>query len=390
MINRRLATAAAGIVGCVSSSVLGQCWYTVEVFDGPGPGYTFVNDMNEAGQIVGSTSGDVGWYWTPSTGVVAMPFASGVVVSSARGINDILGPDGIGQITGELVSAGQGNGYVYDDSGLRLLMPTPPLVSALGNAINDSGWVAGRMWSPADTVAGLWIGDQVTGLRGEVETELADDMNVHGAIVGRTSQLTMAFIWDGGQFTIVKANPGAFAIQPSGMNDANQFVGRHVYLHTIGSRAVLWTGAELIELESWEADAETQAHDINNAGDIVGSTTLNSNEDRAVLWRNGVPFGLQTMLVGDSQTDLWDARVINDAGQIACFGFDHRVGAIVGARLTPMGNATPDLNSDGYIDTADLDTLLAAWGGPSAADLNCDGDTDSFDLALLLSQWSAR
>lgn len=46
-----------------------------------------------------------------------------------------------------------------------------------------------------------------------------------------------------------------------------------------------------------------------------------------------------------------------------------------------------DLNNDGFVDGADLGTLLGAWGTP-AADLNGDGTTDGADLGTLLGNWS--
>lgn len=49
-----------------------------------------------------------------------------------------------------------------------------------------------------------------------------------------------------------------------------------------------------------------------------------------------------------------------------------------------------DTNDDGTVDSADLGTLLSAWGpcGKCAADLNDDGEVDSADLGALRS--SAR
>ncbi len=53
--------------------------------------------------------------------------------------------------------------------------------------------------------------------------------------------------------------------------------------------------------------------------------------------------------------------------------------------LPPAGPA--DFNGDGFINGADLATLLASWGGPGG-DLNGDGVTDGIDLATLLADWT--
>jgi len=58
--------------------------------------------------------------------------------------------------------------------------------------------------------------------------------------------------------------------------------------------------------------------------------------------------------------------------------------------ITPSGkcgSACPaDFNNDGVVDSADLGTLLAAWG-TAGGDTNSDGTTDSADLGDLLAAW---
>ncbi len=49
---------------------------------------------------------------------------------------------------------------------------------------------------------------------------------------------------------------------------------------------------------------------------------------------------------------------------------------------------SPDLNSDGEVDGADLGILLNAWGAPGCdGDLNGDGTVDGADLGILLNAW---
>jgi hypothetical protein len=50
---------------------------------------------------------------------------------------------------------------------------------------------------------------------------------------------------------------------------------------------------------------------------------------------------------------------------------------------------SPDLNSDGMVDGADLGMLLAEWGIAGAGDLNGDGLVDGADLGILLSYWGS-
>lgn len=54
----------------------------------------------------------------------------------------------------------------------------------------------------------------------------------------------------------------------------------------------------------------------------------------------------------------------------------------------PDTQATPDLNGDGVVNSADLADLLNQWGTSGLADLNSDGIVSSPDLAALLNAWS--
>ena len=62
-------------------------------------------------------------------------------------------------------------------------------------------------------------------------------------------------------------------------------------------------------------------------------------------------------------------------------------------RLVLHAQCPADLNGDGFVDGADLGTMLAGWGpcqtqNPSCVpDLNFDGIVDGGDLAILLAGW---
>lgn len=58
---------------------------------------------------------------------------------------------------------------------------------------------------------------------------------------------------------------------------------------------------------------------------------------------------------------------------------------------SPSGGASSDLNDDGFVDGADVNVMLAAWGACGAtcpADLNHDGEVAGADLTILLGEWS--
>lgn len=56
-----------------------------------------------------------------------------------------------------------------------------------------------------------------------------------------------------------------------------------------------------------------------------------------------------------------------------------------------LPNCRPDINGDGYVNSADLAALLGAWGSvcllPCPEDINRDGVVNSSDLAILLGAW---
>lgn len=83
---------------------------------------------------------------------------------------------------------------------------------------------------------------------------------------------------------------------------------------------------------------------------------------------------------------------INDRGDVAIrIVFTDDTGAVVVAQRPDPCAA--DLNSDGFVDAADLAILLGDWGstGPvgEGADVDWDGDTDGADLGALLGAWGA-
>jgi hypothetical protein len=76
---------------------------------------------------------------------------------------------------------------------------------------------------------------------------------------------------------------------------------------------------------------------------------------------------------GDGVNDL--VAIFNGAPDENADGIPDDCGACVG-----------DLTGDGFVNGADLATLLSAWGS-AAGDLTGDGTTNGADLATLLSAW---
>lgn len=117
--------------------------------------------------------------------------------------------------------------------------------------------------------------------------------------------------------------PGDWTSIAWGMNDMGQAVGEsHPPFH---SRAVQWSNDAAhtpIELGMIPGDTDSTAMAINNLGQIVGTSSVPNVLTHPVLWDSGAVFDLNAVL--DDSGIGWviaEATAINNAGQIAGFGF---------------------------------------------------------------------
>ena len=88
------------------------------------------------------------------------------------------------------------------------------------------------------------------------------------------------------------------------------------------------------------ADAYSEAWDINNGGQIVGSSTLTLDGGIiAVIWDNGQIVDLNSFLDISLKQEGWfltSATSINDSGQILAQMFNHQLREGRQALLTPV------------------------------------------------------
>jgi probable HAF family extracellular repeat protein len=273
---------------------------------------------------------------------------------------------------------------LWDEHGPLDLGAPSGFVVSTAVAVNDAGQVAGNgEGNPQSYRAYRWENDTWTPvgvLPGRSES-LAEDIDSTGRIVGRSLTLgagnSAAFLWDNGTLTDLGSLGGT--AEAYGINDAVQVVGRSEALlpdSTLATRAFLWENDVMTNLGVLSGKDYSQAFDVNDAGDAVGSSwslTIPSffSADQAVLWRAGggiVDLGLTpgpSVCVSNFPfyTDNV-ARAVNNVGQVVG---DAQCVASGGALAAFLWQGGSMWNLNDLIDPG------AGWNLLSARDIDDDG-----------------
>lgn len=280
------------------------------------------NSINDKGQIVGSSSSSdssqLAFLWEPATGMRDLGVLKGISnkfdSSSGNGINNA------GQVAGDVVSSGVPRGYVWDTT------KTKPELVILGNEPNSS-------------------------------FSTARDINDNGEVVGYSflGIGPRGFVWD--SKGNVKQELSALGIRkgsdifsytsPSAINNNGQVVGTSTTSASTNDTAVLWDRNGKIQdlgvlLGNKNDISGSYATDINNLGQVVGSFFIfgDSTRSGAFIWENGAINDLQTLIPANSGWLLEYANAINDRGEIvgsATFNGQERA-----FLLTPQKKAVPE------------------------------------------------
>jgi probable HAF family extracellular repeat protein len=300
--------------------------YTLTDLGGP---FSTANDINEAGQVVGSASVSgmphaVLW----DDGVMTDLGTLGGPVSSAGGLNDA------GQIVGgsRISSANfTTDAFIFENgvmSGLGILK------QAGAGAINNAGQVVGAYFRdpvPPSQAERRWAFLWEDGVRRDLFEGFAADINETGLVAGAweaTRHYPVAAIWDATNGPReIGTLPGGILSEAYGINDSGHVVGWSESFN--GNNAFLWDGSQMIDIGS-----NVVAADINNDGTIVGGSAI---------WIDGVIQNLNNLIVENFGLTIYGANAINEAGQIAGFAYDSQ-GRSHAVLLNPVEGTTPAIS----------------------------------------------
>lgn len=328
------------LVGTVSFCVA-QSYSMVDIGVPPGEGFAVPRAINASGQITGSTGpgGDSG--------------KSGVFIYS-NGSFAYLGTLGGDSAIGNAINAsGQVAGYSTNSAGTyrAFISKGKSLVdigdlgggSAVAYGINDAGQVVGSsVTSDGSNHPFLYTDGKMIDLgtlgspQGTDWWNSAQGVNKFGVVVGQsyTPQTLLGFAWYKGKMVAMGSLGGGMS-QAYAVNNRNQATGI-AYLAAGGAHAFLiGISGKMKDLGALSPLGDSWGFGINDSGIVVGQAELSNGSQRAFVYNGQKMQDLNNLVQNGSGLTFIEAEGVNDVGQIVCEGEDSQ-GNLHTVLLTPQ------------------------------------------------------
>jgi uncharacterized membrane protein len=261
--------------------------------------------INEAGQVVGTTSGHRAALWTGPSGLHELPLPAGFYNSEGIALNNS------GHVTGVAYDRtfSKHQAFTFANGLLTVLAGE----QSRPHGISDSGEVVGESLLPGKKTTGpvSWIENTIRSLAGccgGSATGVNKNADVIGDVYDETGRY-QAFLWSAKQGIQPIGPPDRYS-SAIAVNDLGHVVVQafsDVFLHADGS---------LTRLEL-SPRYPSQPRALNNCGVIVGSFGPFSDAERAFIWEKARGFrDLNSYIASDSGWKLESATSINNRGEI--------------------------------------------------------------------------
>jgi len=310
----------------------------------PGDASSVAWAINARGDVVGWSNGAAGtraFLFTDAAGLTALPGLPDRPRTVARDINDA------GEIVGSANAGGTdiGHAVVWSGGSIQDLgtLGTGAYSEAWG--INNTGQVVGYSYTNGGGFpyhAFLYTPSVgMVDLTPESDTGYATDINDAGQVTGYKTAFGgyHAFRWQEGSFVDLGVLPGFAHSFGLAINASGRVAGSSSSATGNSERFVRSTDGDGLQ-DLGGVGEHNVARGINASGDVVGAKGQSAS--RAVLYTDAAGLqDLNTLIDPSLGWVLLAANDINDAGQIAGYGFNNFTGQTHAVRLQPA-TAVPE------------------------------------------------